>query len=101
MAQRLIQPAQDRRGLDTIREVDATRRARLRCAGKFPRKVWYHVPMKHLLILCLGAGFAAPFVSAQQSLPDGDGKAVMQKICNACHEAEVVIGMKRLGGLFR
>ena len=50
--------------------------------------------MKHLLILFLGAGLAAPFLSAQ-SLPDGDGKAVMQKICNACHEAEVVIGMKQ------
>lgn len=38
--------------------------------------------------------FAGPvFVQAQSlQLPDGPGKAVTQKVCGACHAAELVIG---------
>jgi competence protein ComEA len=49
---------------------------------------------KYTVVAFLGFALLASVASAQ-SLPDGDGKAVMQKICNACHEAEVVIGMKQ------
>ncbi len=50
--------------------------------------------MKLLLAICLGADLLAPGASAQ-SLPNGDGKDVFERICSACHEAEVVIGMKQ------
>src|SRR5207245_2813697 len=64
-----------------------------RPAGRLTR-VWYHVRMKLLFGVCLGTGLLIPTASSQ-SLPDGPGKDVFQKICNACHEAEVVIGMKQ------
>src|SRR5437016_10276159 len=34
-------------------------------------------------------------MASAQSLPNGPGKDVFQKVCSACHEAEVVIGMKQ------
>jgi len=49
--------------------------------------------MKRFLVVCLGAGLLIPVISAQ-SLPNGPGKDVFEKICNACHEAEIVIGRK-------
>jgi competence protein ComEA len=52
----------------------------------FPR--FTHVILGIALGLC-----SLPVVKAQSlQLPDGPGKAVTQKVCGACHGAELVIG---------
>jgi competence protein ComEA len=52
--------------------------------------------MKHLLMVCLGAGLLAHTASAQsQSLPDGPGKALVQRICSECHEPELVMDKRQ------
>jgi competence protein ComEA len=50
--------------------------------------------MKRFFAACLGAGLLIAGASAQ-SLPNGDGKDTFQKVCSACHEPDVVIGMKQ------
>src|SRR5437879_3699235 len=57
-------------------------------------RVWYPVRMKHLFVVCLGAGLLIPTASAQ-SLPNGPGKDVFQRVCSACHEAELVMDKKQ------
>jgi competence protein ComEA len=37
---------------------------------------------------------AAPLAFAQKDLPDGKGKETTQRICGACHGAEIVLGRK-------
>ena len=43
------------------------------------------------LILSLPAGATAPAQTQPQQLPDGPGKAVVERICLGCHGAEVVV----------
>jgi competence protein ComEA len=43
-------------------------------------------------VLCLLT--AAPLAFAQKDLPDGKGKETTQRICGACHGAEIVLGRK-------
>jgi competence protein ComEA len=48
----------------------------------------------HTTQLALLAGLLVPLASAQdkQKLPDGAGKEVVQRVCNTCHGAEIVLG---------
>ena len=41
------------------------------------------------------AGFLALTASAQDQLPDGDGKKVVEKVCNECHGPETFTQKKR------
>jgi competence protein ComEA len=52
-----------------------------------------HKPAALAALLCLVT--AAPLAFAQKAqLPDGPGKETTQRICGACHGAEIVIGRK-------
>jgi competence protein ComEA len=52
-----------------------------------------HKPAALAAFLCLVT--AAPLAFAQKAqLPDGPGKETTQRICGACHGAEIVIGRK-------
>jgi competence protein ComEA len=44
--------------------------------------------MKTIVLLLLGAGIAA----AQADLPEGEGKALVKKICTGCHGLENITG---------
>lgn len=55
--------------------------------GAFPR-------ITAAAIAGLSAGVAAALVApaGAQSLPEGDGKALVQTICNACHDLSPITG---------
>ncbi len=49
--------------------------------------------MKRTLMACLWLG-AVSMVQAQSGLPDGPGKAVVEKVCSKCHDLEGVVHSK-------
>ncbi|MEO8026134.1 MAG: helix-hairpin-helix domain-containing protein [Bryobacteraceae bacterium] len=49
--------------------------------------------MKSYLHVALALGFlASPALAQSLKLPEGQGKAVTQKVCGTCHGAELMIG---------
>ena len=44
------------------------------------------------VLACFCAAGAQAQQKQQQQLPDGPGKEAMQRVCSACHGAEIVIG---------
>src|SRR4051812_41466755 len=59
--------------------------------SKLRRIAIMFVPRHTVLFLCFAACFLAPESRAQE-LPDGAGKDVVQKACNVCHPATLVMG---------
>jgi competence protein ComEA len=48
--------------------------------------------MRKMLLACVAISFPALLSAQSLTLPDGPGKATTEKVCGACHGAELVIG---------
>ena len=49
--------------------------------------------MRRTLMICASLGWTA-LAQAQSGLPDGPGKALVEKVCAKCHDLEGVVGSR-------
>jgi competence protein ComEA len=51
-----------------------------------------HALKRPVAFLTLSAGFSVAAMAQQGQLPEGPGKETLQRVCGACHGAEIVVG---------